>query len=728
MGNNNYNNDDNDNMIKTDDSISQYELIFHFPVDNNDCINSIDIIDDKVVIGTMLGNAYLIRVDKNNLDVKEKKSKYFLNNKNNSDSERSNLISKESSRRRNKKSKIKLNKIDVFQNNLNNYANKKLNKREDEKEAQTKDITNDISKTKNSYKKIKMIRLNNKSEEKHHQDSNYSTKKRNIIKNIQIEEEEKKIEYNKMQDITKIDDDEEEEKEEKNNNETNIQDNTSNNKDKSQSKSNSEDNLRDKEKVLKFPQISKLIDRANENICCIQFDTEENLNIAVGDFEILRIEDIHRFNMNDPNTNLSYSKIQNYKATEMHFKYCENAICMMTETNHLIIFTNYVGFTSELIQEKYRYRNINLINQKLIAGRIPMFNFSIPFDFDGEDFLFLEYISKEERNICLFDTINNSYFYEYKIEQNFGHISHMKILNHKEKKIFLCRNDSQCEIHLLDDDFTCEESFEHIGNDIINIFIYFKESKLSYDFKRKIFEEKNKNGFNLNNNYDEYIKMNNNKSKSMIKIESDNSNSNRSKNNQKITLEKNKESNHNDNNILNMNGSNNNKKNKNTKEIKLQIREESVNSSMKDINSNTKDINLKNNTILIFNKNKSNEESKVPMNEDNILEKNNSKFKKNLLNIKTDDDKQITIDVEDKKEIINYYIFIMDSNGDVNMYKNKKNRTLFNLYNVGGVDESYKAKKFFSIGYPYYFVLNELYFAITTDFGLFVVSNKNKEL
>ena len=62
------------------------------------------------------------------------------------------------------------------------------------------------------------------------------------------------------------------------------------------------------------------------------------------------------------------------------------------------------------------------------------------------------------------------------------------------------------------------------------------------------------------------------------------------------------------------------------------------------------------------------------------------------------------------------------------MYKNKRNRTLFNLYNVEGIDESYKDKKFFAIGYPYYFVLNELYFAITTDFGLFVISNNSKEL
>ena len=82
----------------------------------------------------------------------------------------------------------------------------------------------------------------------------------------------------------------------------------------------------------------------------------------------------------------------------------------------------------------------------------------------------------------------------------------------KEKKIFLCRNDLHCEIHLLDDDFTCVEYFEHIGDDIINIFIYFKESKIDEEFKTKI--KKEKKNLNLNgNNYDDIVKINNNKLK-----------------------------------------------------------------------------------------------------------------------------------------------------------------------------------------------------------------------
>jgi hypothetical protein len=149
------------------------------------------------------------------------------------------------------------------------------------------------------------------------------------------------------------------------------------------------------------------------------------------------------------------------------------------------------------------------------------------------------------------------------------------------------------------------------------------------------------------------------------------------------------------------------------------------------MNSEQRNINSKNIAIQIYSTNKNNdEELKVEIKDENRIEKSNkNKLKKELLKLKNNYKKQISEENDYKTEKTdNYFIFIMDNNGDLNMYKNKKNTTLFNLYNVKGINESYKNKKFFDIGYPYYFVVNELYFAITTDYGLFVISNKNKEL
>ena len=55
-----------------------YKNIFVCPLNKNDCVNSMDIFDDLLVYGTIMGNVYLCRVDKNNLKPK-------INNKENNE-------------------------------------------------------------------------------------------------------------------------------------------------------------------------------------------------------------------------------------------------------------------------------------------------------------------------------------------------------------------------------------------------------------------------------------------------------------------------------------------------------------------------------------------------------------------------------------------------------------------------------------------------------------------
>ena len=468
MGNKNYNNNESKLPLNiNNESPSKYELIYHFPLFQNDCINSIDIFNDKVAIGTIMGYVFLLRVDKNNLDVKETND--ILISSDNS-SERSNkLVFNENSKIRNKKSHKKLKTDEEIDKSLiSSYANKKLNKIEDGKENQTKDDTSDLTKMKGT-KKIKMIRLNSRKEDDSNQNScTIPSKKRKIkIKNIVIKNIDKNKENIKMQDLTNIDDEEEEKNNEKNEekNDENFFKKEPSIKEKFSESIKSRGNNKDINSK-KFPQVSKLLVEALENICCIQFDTEKYLNISIGDLEIIRMININKFNMNDSNSSLNYMKIKNYDNSNYHFKYCEKAICMMTSTNFLIIFIDFANFLSELSEEKARYDNINLIENRKTSGKILMHNYSVPFDFDGEDFLFVDFLSKEERAICLFDTVKNKLIYSHNISQNFGHISHMKILMNKETKIFLCRNNLQCEIHLLDDKFTCILCTENIKDEV----------------------------------------------------------------------------------------------------------------------------------------------------------------------------------------------------------------------------------------------------------------------
>ena len=57
-------------------SKNNYRNIFLCPLKKSDCVNSIDIIDDIVLYGTIMGNVYLCRVNKNNLYQKKNQTKY----------------------------------------------------------------------------------------------------------------------------------------------------------------------------------------------------------------------------------------------------------------------------------------------------------------------------------------------------------------------------------------------------------------------------------------------------------------------------------------------------------------------------------------------------------------------------------------------------------------------------------------------------------------------------
>jgi hypothetical protein len=56
-----------------------YKCIFNYEISLNDCINSIDLIDDKVVFGTIMGDVILCRIDENNLLIKNNKKNSLSN-------------------------------------------------------------------------------------------------------------------------------------------------------------------------------------------------------------------------------------------------------------------------------------------------------------------------------------------------------------------------------------------------------------------------------------------------------------------------------------------------------------------------------------------------------------------------------------------------------------------------------------------------------------------------
>ena len=743
-----------------------YNCIFQCPINFNDCINSIAIHEDKVVFGTLMGDVYLCRVDENNLSRKNSQNNFIKKENNNSE-----LSLNKTQNLENDESNIKLNnnnqnkKCDYIKLTIDN--NTKENKDEDiedyndnEDNNKDKDDEDNNDKIFKKKKKNKNLKINNNDNCDNNENKNFTNEN-----NIDDEDEnsnkyEKKLinkNMGKVQShkggknikIDKLDSKLFNEKKEK----------------KGDTKYNSH---------IKFPQVTKLINRSKENIPCLEFENYDIINISIGDLEVLRLENMSTFNINDQTSTYNYFKLRNYKTENDHIEFCETCTCMMSNSYYLIVFTKLGNFNSILEIRDIKYENKDLKKLNIVKGSIKMSNYAVPFDFDGDQFLFLDYLSKDERIITVVYTLSKKEDYYFIIEdKSYGHISHMKLL--PNNKIFLCRRNKECEIHLMNKDFDIIEKWEHIGEDVISCCI-FKNENINNINKNNYFEliddneeeftndeEKNKKGWSLNifklfgNNANNKNNRNDLNSKRSIlnsnktinikpfqsNIDSENNKNNNIKNISKNKAEKNLISSNEVNNYIHTENYNVPFKKKNLILNNIQSLNPSIdNSSRREINftienkkftSNRNSNSASKNQILITSGKKNRNSNKNSISSIEIYGR-----KKNQIYSKKGIDKSSPLNGSDfgeneeeqtiahnKENEMNFSIVTLDKDGSVNVFYNKKQKTLFNIYNISNIDDKYKKMEFFSVGFPYYILVNELYFCITTDHGLFVISKNN---
>ena len=666
-----------------------------------------------------MGDVILCRIDENNLLIKNSK-KNSLNNYNSYNNSKNNHSSKENSKN-NLDSNINEEITEDNNKQISCIELKPFNK-ENTFYFDNRKVGDDQE---NSYNKTQNEQINNTSK---NNENNPNSKQKTIkIKKISIKKE--KNEQSNLR--CNIHD---------KNNLTNHQINENKVSSKENNNSDNDNKSIIDDKLKKFSRVTQLITKSNENIPCIEFDTDDKINISIGDFEVICLNNMSNFNINDENSTYEYFKIKNYKNDSQHIKYCEQSTCMMNSSNYLIIFTDYGDFDSKIYFDNFKYRSRNLRTFKAKSGKIEMSNFSVPFDFDGDRFLFLDYRTKEIRRICIHSVLNDKNIYEYNISKAFGHISHMKLISSEDNKIFLCRNNNQCEIHLMDDNFTCIQSWDHIGKDVISSFVYIKESKLTEKFKRKLKSKKNKvkNDNKIDINYDNYIiksnitkskknKTNFRNKKTNLKFENlQGTSSILNINNKSLISSIYKDKVNHNNNLYQYNQPEN-------YEIRKMKSMSQNNSSRREFNSSEKSEKNENGVEIYNKRNIQNNLIELTNQNSFTTKKNNIIFNKRKLNdngqvnIQSYKDNNITVDLDNENyNNSNYYIITLDKNGNVNLYNNLKLGKIFNLYEIENIEEKYKKKEFFSIGFPYYIIMNELYIAITTDHGLFVISNKNE--
>ena len=375
---------------------------------------------------------------------------------------------------------------------------------------------------------------------------------------------------------------------------------------------------------LKFSILTEL---STENISDVSFDNNQEIfNVAIGDEEIIR----YKYD-NYPVVQLP--SIKNYNNEMEHNKNCENAYILLSpEKMFRVQLSQPEEGNVNIINIKAEVEIKDLPTQNSVVSELDMTNYSVPLDFNGECFAWVEFLSGVERNICVANVSNlknkdnknnnddeennserkNKNVYKFFLEKKFGHISYCKLLS--GNKVFIVRNLNICEIRELNQHFSLVESFEHLGDEVYAV-------DICYNFDQKI---ENIENHNIDDKFERY---------------------------------------------------NNDKKNN------LYI---NVNDKINDNNNNNMKKETENNREGTFLNN----------------QKENS-----LIN----------------KENNNLSIITLDIDGNVNLYQNKKEKTLFNLYDIKGISQDQKDKQFFSMGYAYYIKCNRNFICISNDHGCYII-------
>ena len=390
-------------------------------------------------------------------------------------------------------------------------------------------------------------------------------------------------------------------------------------------------------------KVINLCELNSENISDIAYnEKEKNIYIGVGD------EEIKVFSLKQLSTDTipENNSISVYDSDLIHTNNCENAFILLSPESLFRIQLPQIDegtLKIATLESQYEMKYFNEMEDynksEHIKNALPTTNYTVPFDFDGKRFLWVEFLSSTQRNICVANIplLSTDKPYKCDLNKTIGHICQAKLL--PNNRIFIVHTLNKCEIRALDEKFSLLEQFEHIGEEVLAVDICIKEEK-------EVDKISNPNGLGA-----EDIIFHKNKiinKNSINNVEED-----------KKVIKKNKEDEINTNRILET--SDNANKNKNERD------EESGNNVYLYIKQNVK--------------------------------------------------KEKIIDIDD------ICITTLDIDGNVNLFKNKKEKTLFNLYNIKSICKDHKDKQFFSMGYAYYIKSNLNYFCVSSDHGCYVIKN-----
>ena len=255
--------------------------------------------------------------------------------------------------------------------------------------------------------------------------------------------------------------------------------------------------------LINQKRLITLSETQDENVSGVkiqEINKDIRLLVCIGDNKI--------YNFNSISENINeipkYEEINNYLNEQEHIKKCEKCFTML-KNNYLV--RTFIEFPTEVktpynqYETDYSIKNLNYINSKdnEREGQILMSNYTVPFDFDGNKYVFIDFIEEKKRYLEIFDVDSKNYILNIELEkykEKIGHISLLQLL--KNNNMFLVRDYHICEIRNLN--FDLIKNFNLIGEEILAFDILYKdendvENFIIYvlDIKCNIIRYNNKN-------------------------------------------------------------------------------------------------------------------------------------------------------------------------------------------------------------------------------------------
>ena len=222
----------------------------------------------------------------------------------------------------------------------------------------------------------------------------------------------------------------------------------------------------------------------------IQDDQKENkLYVCVGDEKILIYNSI-----NENDDNIKQIEKGNYQSENEHFQKCEKSFTMLKNDYLVRTFIEFPPDTKtsyNVFDTQVSIKNIINSIESEKTEIIKMSNYCVPHDFDGKNYIFVDFIEEKNRIFYIYDLDNNNIRKKVELDkEKIGHISLCKILN--DELIFLVRSYNICEIR--DFNFNLKRYFNYNGNEILAFDIIYTDEN-NFDSLKIIILDLNCNVF-----------------------------------------------------------------------------------------------------------------------------------------------------------------------------------------------------------------------------------------